>query len=68
MFNNKTTTNSKLIYNDSTSTGDSKLYYQDTSQCSHLLPCGVCMLTFRICPKYNETTWELTCMSNIENK
>lgn len=66
MFNNKTTTNSKLIYSDSTSAADSKSHYQDTSQCPHLLPCGVCMLMARICPKYMGSTWEITC--NIENK
>lgn len=67
MFNNKTTTNSKLTYSDSTSTADSKLSYnyEDILQCPHLLPCGICRLTFIACPKY-KSAWEITW--NIENK
>ena len=68
MYKNTTTTT------DSTNPKDVHIvqlpYIQQSStpQCPYLLPCGTCRLMFMICPKYNESKWEITCTNNIENK
>ena len=32
-----------------------------TQRCWHLLPCGICQMTYRPCPYGGYDKWEITC-------
>lgn len=64
--------NKKMVYSDSTTNSESCCKEVTSTysmpQCPYLLPCGTCRLMFMICPKHNESKWEITYTNNIENK